>query len=400
MTKHIVQSINIDLRENYTFNETYTNANPDNPVPNSILVSVDVSGQLLPSEQRNDVIDIIIINPNGTADVILHGLAIDVVAAEYLKIFTNSTPQNLLDSLNYPFANNRLTMYQNANGGFYINVNSPSVWSTAFAVRIFNRIKTYVTVNQTIITNANKFLTNNQNTDGTFKEPNAISQSYLQGASKSGLSFNIYVALALIESDQILYKAQYTKTVTMLSGNNINSSDPIALAMYAYLLQIIKHPSRSTYMNRLISSAKVSSGYVWWEVNGVSGDPKLGPTSTSNVEATAYACLAIVLSNQVINSQYVGKWLSQTINLNSDNENTQAVIMGLEAINKVTTLVGSTVTPRLTVAITTVEGTTNINVNQSNLYDEQVINVSNLFNISSLILLVRNISPINTDTKT
>lgn len=338
------------------------------------------------SAKKVSSISDLILNPDSTIENILYGLAIDVILADYivaLNEFSGLIPKNLTDSINFPISNNKLTLNQHSNGGFFTNDNSPSVWLTAFAVRTLNRMKTYVTINSTIINKANEFLTNNQNVDGTFNEPGTISDKYLQGGTGSGLAFNIFIALALIETNQVTYQAQYTKTINYLLTKSINGTDPYTLTMFAYTLQLLKHAQRSTYTNRVIGSAKKVPGYVWWEVDGVSGDPSNKTTSNLNIEATAYACLVMVLSNQVSNAQFVGTWLLQKVNVSTATENTQSFVMGLEAINKLTILAGNSIVPKLTVNVSSWDESKLFTLNQTNVNETQEIDVSNNF----LILL-------------
>lgn len=341
----------IDLTENYTFTGTFNIVIPQDAVPDSTQISISVVGEPLTETLEN--LDRLIYMPAGCGCQTMYYVSPEVSIANYL-ISENKFDGQIKDTLlNYMLIGyQRILTFVFPNGGVSVWVppsTPPTVWLTAYAVKIFWRAKSFINVDQSFLTNALNFIVTNQKADGTFNNPDLIWDKFLLGGTETGIAYNAFVVMTLIECNPVLYKQKIIKTMNWILAQSIDDSDTYTLAIVTYTLQLAQYSQRAIYLQRLIGLAKKTNGYVWWEMRGVSGDPNVhNYPNALNTEATAYGCLALLLAGQTINAQYVGKWLFKQRNANGGFISTQDTVMAIEALTKLNIATGGSIIPRIT----------------------------------------------------
>lgn len=380
--QYIASTTTIDLRDSFSFSQTYNMATPPVVIPDSTKGYLSAIGNPLPAIV-SDLSDLIKLNQNfQTLEDILLVLPINVAVANYLTVTKQTsvlTQYNLIQVITSTYQT--LLTYQNSNGGFSTNKPAnnfvPSIWLTAFAVKTMNKIKSLIQINSQVMTNACNYIVNNQNPKtGIFTEQTAVINNNLMGGNSVYNTLNVFIVTTLIETNPTLYSQEITRGVNYILKQNI---DTYTLAWFTYALQLGQLSQRSVYMGRLVAQVKKSTnGYAWWEING-SGDPSLATTSTVNIEASACACMALIAANQPANAQYVGKWLSKQRNVNNAFVSVQDISLGVEALTQLAKLGGSIVLPQVTINTKYTNQQTTYNISPKNYTILKEYNVSIIY---------------------
>lgn len=330
----------IDLRSTNSYKTNVTLEFPRSSVPGSEEVEVSAVGDILGPSIFN--LDKLIKMPYGCGEQNMLNFVPNIVVMEYLKNTDQLTPAIENRALKYMEKGYQQELtYRRDDGSFSAFGNSDqhgSTWLTAYVTKSFTQAMSYVPVEDKVIDEALRWLSNNQASDGSFPEVGKVSHSAMQGGAAKGLALTAYTLITFLESQQ-RYKQMYhntiNKAVEYIVRNLDSINDTYAIAITAYALHLADHTAKDAAFNILESRAKTEGDMKWWSRSLGKEDEK-NPWHTLpnsvNVEMTSYALLTYLLNNHVADSFPILKWLVSQQNEDGGFSSTQDTVVGLYAL--------------------------------------------------------------------
>ncbi|KAL3996130.1 RNA-binding protein 5/10 [Sarotherodon galilaeus] len=325
--------------ENGVQNEVISSGIPRNIlVPNTpTSTQISVTGREQVSQLRENAIGgssmgTLIIQPSGFGESNMISMTLPVIATLYLDK-TNQWETVGFEKRNKALQHiktgytNELTFRKN-DGSFAMFTKRPSsTWLTAYVAKVFAMAHHLVEIQDHVICDAVKFLIlKGQQPDGVFKEFTALIHREMNGdvaGSDSDASMTAFCLIAMQES-----RAICSGTVTMLPGGIDKAvvylerrlpslTNSYAVAMTSYAL------ANENKLNKEILYKFVAPELSHWPV---------GRGSLYTLEATAYALLALVKTQNFEDARPVVRWLSQQQKVGGGYGSTQATIMVYQAV--------------------------------------------------------------------
>ncbi|XP_050081691.1 CD109 antigen-like [Anopheles aquasalis] len=346
--QYINQATLIDLRSTANHTKRLEIDIPSNAVPNSTKVSVSVIGDVLGSSIAN--LDSLIRMPFGCGEQNMLNFVPCIVVLDYLNASKRLTADDRIVSKAkrcMEVGYQRELTYKHADGSFSAfgeSDKSGSTWLTAFVAKSFQQANKYISVESNIVDKALGWLSKVQSENGSFPEVGNICHKDMQGGAAGGLALTAYTVIAFLETREHAqkYAETVTKALNYLSQKVLEPCDIYAHALVAYALQIAGHQMKDEVMGKLESRATVSGEMKWWSKNVTEKDSKsvrnnwncCRPCSV-DVEMSAYALLASLVSSTGLESLPVMKWLLSQRNDKGGFQSTQDTVVGLEALAKI-----------------------------------------------------------------
>lgn len=201
---------------------------------------------------------------------------------------------------------------------------------TAFVAKSFKQAKPYITVDDKIIDESLRWLSEKQNANGSFSEVGTVSHKDMQGGAAKGLALTAYVLSAFleIEGSNSQYRNIIYKGVDYLARNLHDIDDKYALAISTYVLGLAGHVYESEAFRLLEKAATVEGGddLMYWS-KPVPEDQDKNPwyslSRTVDVEMTSYAMLTYLRKNSLTEATMILKWLVRQRNAEGGFASTQ-----------------------------------------------------------------------------
>lgn len=332
-----------------------------------ISVTGDVVGPAFPSmplDTQN-----LLHKPYGCAEQNMFNFAANMYTLLYLRLTgqRNST----LEKQAFLYLNiqyQRQLSYQNEDGSFRVFRfdNRPSVWLTAFCVRIFQKAtfqewELHLHIDRTILERAIGWLLKQQLKDGSFQETAIAYDRKMNESSKlhhdttryRRIPLTAHVVIALSEVQGLRGDLSPSVATAKLSAAKYledmldivkTQEDPYELAIVTYALTKVNAQYAETAFNELDKQMKEVTGMRYWGRKFLSGPkvtiennrPYLLPRlpheyDVSNVETTAYALLTYIRKAAVIRQEIV-EWLNTNRLHTGGWGSTQDSIIALQAL--------------------------------------------------------------------
>ncbi|XP_035781248.1 CD109 antigen-like isoform X2 [Anopheles albimanus] len=346
--QYVNQATLIDLRSTSNHAKKLDIDIPSNTVPNSTKVSVSVIGDVLGSSIAN--LDSLIRMPYGCGEQNMLNFVPCIVVLDYLNASKRLTGDDKIVSKAkrcMEVGYQRELTYKHADGSFSAfgkSDKSGSTWLTAFVAKSFQQAAKYISIESDIVDKALDWLSKVQSANGSFPEVGNICHKDMQGGAAGGLALTAYTVIAFLESREHAqkYAETVTKALNYLSEKVLESCDVYAHALVAYALQIAGHQMKDEVMAKLDSKASVNDEMKWWSKTITEKDSEsvrnnrhcCRPCSV-DVEMSAYALLASLVSSTGLESLPVMKWLLAQRNDKGGFQSTQDTVVGLEALAKI-----------------------------------------------------------------
>ncbi|XP_049537278.1 CD109 antigen-like [Anopheles darlingi] len=342
------QATLIDLRSTSSHTHKLDIDIPSNAVANSTKVSVSVIGDVLGSSIAN--LDSLIRMPYGCGEQNMLNFVPCIVVLDYLNASKRLTGDDKIVSKAkrcMEVGYQRELTYKHADGSFSAfgeSDKSGSTWLTAFVAKAFQQADKYISVESDIVDKALGWLSEVQSENGSFPEVGNICHKDMQGGAAGGLALTAYTVIAFLESREHAqkYEGTVTKALNYLSEKVLEPCDVYAHALVAYALQIAGHQMKDEVMTKLESKATIKGEMKWWSKTITEKDSETvrnnwhccRPCSV-DVEMSAYALLASLVSSTGLESLPVMKWLLTQRNDKGGFQSTQDTVVGLEALAKI-----------------------------------------------------------------
>ncbi|KAF5307210.1 hypothetical protein FQR65_LT00726 [Abscondita terminalis] len=331
---------------------------PGDMIDNSARAKLIINGDLLGPIIHN--LDNFLIVPTGCGEQVMATLAPNLFVLKYLKALANlpaSMQQRIRRNLKIGYQ--RILNYVHNDGSFSaFGYHDPtgSMFLTAFVVKILQLCKDYIYVDQNVITNAVRWIINNQLENGCFATVSHVFHdmggSYMENSTAALTS---YVMISLIESGIEVSEKVRTNAKYCIRGHF--SPDKYTLAISTYALLLIGWESEAKRsLSKLLQVATKQDNLMWWSSSG---------SSSTNVEMTGYVLMSLVHQNSNENLVYANsavRWLASQRGPKGGFISTQDTVVALDAITKYAILMGMSVTDlQIYIAIGKKEYELNIN---------------------------------------
>jgi len=255
-----------------------------------------------------------------------------MVAYEYLRI-------GYQQQLNYRRSDSSFSIFGERDS-------QGSTWLTAYVIRYFIEAKRYISIDDSVIESGLRFLSNNQESDGSFRENGRVLDKSLQGnTAQNSITLTAFVLLAFQAAQTngftFLQNSKYTLNIIINGVAYIHSQstsrqlNPYGNALVAYVLSEYHNSVATKYLDTLKKDAQtnVNLRFKYWTSSGEQLMPYQNPPSSS-VETTAYALLALVSNGQMAESLDVVRWLVAQRNSYGGFGSSQDTVVGILALAK------------------------------------------------------------------
>ncbi len=258
-----------------------------------------------------------------------------------------------------------------------------SLWLTAFVLKTFAQAKTLMYVDDTVLGRASDWIRARQNPDGSFDPVGFVHHQEMIGGVSGKAALTAYVATALMEAGE---KSGAGKAASFLETQLATVDDPYTMAIVAYALEMAHSARAGDAHDRLVKMAKEDEDGLHW------GNPlsvlesqtkaqlQLGlrmPVDrrpTTEIEATAYATLALSLHGDALKSSRAARWLVSRRNAYGGYGSTQDTVVTLQALTEQAT--GARADVDLTVTVESGDFLKKVRITGENFDVLQVVEVA------------------------
>jgi CD109 antigen len=294
--------------------------------------------------QTIDGLDALIQMPFGCGEQNMILFAPDVYITKYLKESGQLKPEIMAKAEKLMITGyQRELTYQRSDGSFSAFGDSDeqgSLFLTAFVLKCFSQAQDLIYIDDSVLSQAEKWITDHQNADGSFDSVGFVCHQDLMGGLKGKTALTAYVAIALLEAGD---EADAAKAITYLEGQLDKIDDAYTMAITAYALELAGSPLSGQAHDKLMEMAQEDeNGLHWGDVAEVEPlDQKDGGVmrfrtmefNRSNaIEATGYATLALIKNGDAFDASRAAKWLVSQRNAYGGYGSTQDTVVALQAL--------------------------------------------------------------------
>ncbi|MHB9090516.1 MAG: alpha-2-macroglobulin family protein, partial [Chloroflexota bacterium] len=286
----------------------------------------------------------------------------NVFVTRYLKETGQLKPEVMAKAENMMITGyQRELTYRRNDGSFSAFGNQDkdgSLWLTAFVLKTFAQAKDIMYIDQTVLDSAKTWIAKNQKADGSFEAVGFVHHQELLGGLKGKQALTAYITVALKEAKD---DAAAAKAVRYLEGELDKMTDPYAVAITAYAMELTKSPRANAAHDKLVAMAKESDGALYWGSDVIGPEPlpmekpvapgvpapgrPVAPIAPINpgivpprpdqgaaIETTGYATLALSEHGDRLTAGRAARWLVSKRNSYGGFGSTQDTVVGLQAL--------------------------------------------------------------------
>lgn len=380
-TQYYSKSLLIDLRKTSSYTGNISFELPTNLVTGSENIEVSVIGDLIWPAIIN--LDNLIRLPTASGEQNLIHFIPNIIILNYLLNNRQLSPTILEKTItSLESAYQEQLVYKKSDGSFGVfgrrDTNS-SLWITAYVAFAFKQAKPFIYVDDKIISDALKWLENNQAQNGSFVEVGKIIHHSVQSNDRS-LALTAFTLIAFIENQRTRY--EYANVINKgldYIGRTLNEGDSIyTISICTYVLHLASHPGKQGALNLLETKARTGDRVKWW-AEPISKNDEKNPWNSLprsiDIEATSYVLLSLLEANLLDDAIPVLNWLVQQQNSLGGFTSTHDTVIGMIGFNRlVSKMSGGS---DLEVNIKFRGGEDKFRINSDNAMIEQKLKVSN-----------------------
>ncbi|ACO61102.1 alpha-2 macroglobulin family-like protein [Micromonas commoda] len=292
--------------------------------------------------------------PYGCGEQNMITMAPNVAAISYLNAarrLTSELKQRAEDNIAMGYQ--RELQYRHSNGAFSAfgegSGSDGSLWLTAFVVRVFSQAAEVgnLATDPSVLSSAAEFIASKQSSDGSFKDPSPPVHSEMSGGAGEGPGLAAYCLLAMVEAGRSA--GNVDQTISFLEGSIDSgfggSSYVAAISAHALTRACAKIGKGCDLATRAraklleMATADTDGTKHWGSSGAVVSSPvadarviPYGAETSTEVEATAYAVLALVGAGDTSGAYSGARWLLMRRNARGGFQSTQDTVVALEAL--------------------------------------------------------------------
>jgi CD109 antigen len=334
--------------------------------------------------QTLDGLDGLLQMPFGCGEQNMINFAPDVYITKYLKNSGQLKPEIMAKAEKLMITGyQRELTYRRTDGSFSafgMSDQSGSLWLTAFVLKSFSQAKDIIYMDDSVLSGAENWIISHQNSDGSFDAVGFIHHQDLLGGLKGKDALTAYTAIALMEAGE---KSSSGKAIAYLETKLADMTDPYAVAITAYALELAQSAKHEDAYKKLMSLAKEDENGLHWGSDIIEPAPLTRQgvmpifqpdiNRSADIETTAYAALALIKQGDAFNSSKASKWLVSKRNANGGYGSTQDTVVTLQALTEYATNTRSDVD--LTVTLKGAGVDKQLKINKTNFDVLQIVDV-------------------------
>ena len=311
---------------------TFPNAVPPGSISGSARTHVALSGGFL--GQTLEGLEDLLQMSYGCGEQNMVLFAPNVFVAGYLQETGQLKPELMARAEHLMLTGyQRQLMFRRADGSFSTwgdNDPSGSIWLTAFVLKTLAQAQDFIYVDDNVKWQAASWILHHQNEDGSFEQVGGVPNSYLYGGLEGATALAAYVAIALHEAG---VSSRADLAIGYLEEQLDSIENPYTMAVAAYALELGESTRADDAYDQLLELGTRDENGLHWDTTG--SQPNSGSdrwaTSTA-VENTGYAVLALLEHGDRINAGEAARWLVSQRNAYGGFRSTQDTVVGLQAL--------------------------------------------------------------------
>ncbi|KAF8794903.1 Murinoglobulin-1 like protein [Argiope bruennichi] len=316
--------------ENQEFSQSFPLSTPGYAVPDSARAIVDITGNVMGPAMQN--LNNLVALPTGCGEQNMVKFTPNYLVLNYLTDIgelTDSIKSTAIKNLNTGYQ--RELTYRHYDGSFSAfgnNDKEGSMFLTAFVLRSFYQAKKYIFIDDSVITDAQNWITSRQQEDGCFPDVGQIIDSGIQGGLQDDKNEGTITAYVLAS----LFLSKYNNLTVIGNGlgcmNKHPATNPYETFLYAYVgaLSGNKGPTQMIIDN-IKPQANITDGMEYYQ------NP--GGSKSLDIETTAYAVLTnLKIGNSKSEVLPLVRYLTSNLNPSGGFQSTQDTCVGLNALSK------------------------------------------------------------------
>jgi CD109 antigen len=320
---------------------------PDAVVADSGRAYIAVTSSFL--TQTIDGLDALLQMPFGCGEQNMIVFAPDVYVTKYLQSSGQLKPEIMAKAEKLMITGyQRQLTYRRTDGSFSafgMSDDSGSLFLTAFVLKCFSQARDLMYIDDGVLDEATQWITQHQNADGSFDQVGFIHHQEMLGGLKGKDALTAFTAIALLEAGET---DSGGRAIRYLEGQLDDMTEPYAIAITTYALELANSPQKGAAYDKLMSLAKEDESGLHWgsgdlpvqqpEVEKKEGGPAVmrpfepDINRSADIETTAYATLALVKHGDAYNASRSSKWLVSRRNANGGFGSTQDTVVSLQAL--------------------------------------------------------------------
>ncbi len=277
--------------------------------------------------------------PFGCGEQNMIMFAPDIYIARYLEESGQLKPEIMAKAEKLMITGyQRELTYRHSDGSFSAFGESDelgSLWLTAFVLKSFSQAKDLIYIDDSILEEAREWITAHQNSDGSFDAVGFVHHQEMMGGLQGKTALTAYVAIALMEAGE---ETAAAKAVQYLENELDDIDDAYTMAITAYAMELQGSNRSQDAYRLLMGMAQEDEDGLHWNTGGGIRSPESMPFNQSaDIEATAYATLALTQHGDAFNASRAAKWLVSQRNANGGFGSTQDTVVALQALTEYAT---------------------------------------------------------------
>ena len=205
-----------------------------------------------------------------------------------------------------------------------------SIWLTAFVLRTLAQAQRLISVDQDVKTGAAEWILKHQKENGSFEQVGSVPNSSLYGGVRGATALAAYVTIALLEAGEM---AGADLAIGYLEEQLDEIDDPYTSAIVAYALGLGKSIRADDAYDQLLATAiRDESGLHWERAEAQLYAGRTGWGTSTAIENTGYAVLALLEHGDRFNAGEAARWLVSQRNAFGGYRSTQDTVVGLQAL--------------------------------------------------------------------
>ena len=351
----------------------FPNAMPPGSVPGSARTYVALSGNYL-SQSLEGLEDLLRMS-YGCGEQNMVRFAPNVFVARYLEQTGQLNPELMARVERLMLKGyQRQLMFRRADGSFSTwGDRDPegSIWLTAFVLKTLAQAKGLIYVDPDVMTEAAAWILEHQNADGSFEQIGGVPNSYLYGGLEGATALAAYVAIALHEAGNT---TGADLAIGYLEGQLDSIENPYTMAIVAYALELGKSAKVDAAHIRLMEMATRDDNGLYWDASAPRlNSGRTGWATSTAVENTGYAVLALLERGDRLNALDAVRWLVSQRNAYGGYRSTQDTVVGLQALIQHSIVTQNNVD--MTVTLTSGDWSEQVTIEAANADIVQVVKV-------------------------
>jgi CD109 antigen len=210
-----------------------------------------------------------------------------------------------------------------------------SLWLTAFVLKCFAQARDLIYIDDSILNEAKAWLADRQNKDGSFDSIGFVHHREMVGGLTGKNALTAFTAIALMEAGE---RTASARAVDYLESRISEIDDAYTLAITTYALELAGSDKANEALQKLMELSQEDEEGLHWITGGSRETlPEKGVrhiNQSADIEATAYATLALIKDSDMLNASRAAKWLVSRRNAYGGYDSTQDTVVALQALTE------------------------------------------------------------------